>query len=112
MRAYSPEGLPVRGELKGVITDSDGWPVPRTQVTLSDATGKSLATFETKKDGKYAIAWEQPCAKCTIAVERTGFESQRRNVDYNGVNSLWFGFALRRSGSATKGGGTPSVPNP
>jgi N-acyl-D-amino-acid deacylase len=112
MRAYSPEGLPVRGELKGVITDSDGWPVPRTQVTLSDATGKSLATFETKKDGKYAIAWEQPCAKCTIAVERTGFESQRRGVDYNGVNSLWFSFALRRSGSATKGVDTPSVPNP
>jgi dihydroorotase/N-acyl-D-amino-acid deacylase len=101
MRAYAPEGLPPRGELKGVITDSNGWPIPRAQVTLVDSSGKTLASLETKKDGKYAIDWELPCEKCRITAEREGFESQERNVDFNGTNPLWFSFAL----NSTKAGG-------
>jgi dihydroorotase/N-acyl-D-amino-acid deacylase len=110
MRAYAPEGLPPRGELHGVVTDNDGWPIPRAQVTLLDASGKTLATFQTKKDGKYAVVWELPCDKCRITAERAGFERQERSVDFNGTNPLWFSFALKRDESGAKLADNGSVP--
>ena len=94
MRAYAPEGLPLRGALQGVITDKGGWPVPRAWVTLLSAEGKELGKFETKKDGKYELPLDTPCEKCKIMAERPGFDSQEREVSYNGTNSLWFSFAL------------------
>src|SRR6185369_454527 len=109
MRAYAPEGLPPRGELRGVITDSDGWAVPRAEVVLADADGKRLASVQTKKDGKYAIVWEQPCSHCKLTAEREGFETQQRNVDFNGTNPLWFSFALARVPPPAP---DVSVPNP
>ncbi len=94
MQAYAPDGLPPRGAIEGVVTDTDGRPVPRTSVTLVDAKGGTLGRFETKKDGKYEIPFETPCQGCTVKAERMGFDSQERAVNYNGTNSLWFSFAL------------------
>ena len=98
MRDYVPEGLPVRGEVHGVVTDEGGWPLPRANVTLSDASGKLLATATSKKDGRYEFVLEKPCERCSVQAERMGFATQRKSgVDYNGSNSLWFGFALKAS---------------
>jgi dihydroorotase/N-acyl-D-amino-acid deacylase len=109
MRAYAPEGLPPRGEVRGVVTDTGGWPIPRAVVTLLDANGKTLATFETKKDGRFAVVYEQVCNQCVLAAERMGFAPQKRDLDYNGMNSLWFGFALARESGAVK---LDAVPKP
>jgi len=94
MRAYSPEGLPIRGAIQGVVTDTDGWPVPRTWVTLVNAKGETQGKYETKKDGRYELPLEVPCEGCRLTAERPGFESQQRTLNYNGTNSLWFSFAL------------------
>jgi dihydroorotase/N-acyl-D-amino-acid deacylase len=98
MREYNPEGLPVRGVVQGVVTDEGGWPLPRASVILLDSNGKELARTSTKKNGQYKIALEQPCKACSLHVERAGFVDQQRDaIDYNGTNSLWFGFALKNS---------------
>ena len=98
MRDYLPDGLPRRGEVRGVITDEGGYPLPRATVTLTDAAGKVIGTAGTKKDGRYEFALEQACTGCLVIAERTGFVSQSRSgVNYNGSNSLWFSFALKRS---------------
>jgi dihydroorotase/N-acyl-D-amino-acid deacylase len=110
MRAYAPEGLPPRGELHGVVTDGSGWAIPRARVTLLDSAGKTLATFQTKKDGKYAITWELPCDRCKLTAEREGFEAQQRSVNFNGTNPLWFGFALKRDQSGSNQSENGSVP--
>ena len=98
MRDYVPDGLPVRGKVQGVVTDEGGYPLPRSTVTVSDAAGKVLGSANIKKDGRYEIVLEQPCAGCSLKAERAGFVSQTRaGINYNGSNSLWFGFALKRS---------------
>jgi N-acyl-D-amino-acid deacylase len=98
MRDYVPEGLPMRGKVQGVVTDEGGWPLPRATVTLSDAAGKVLSTATSKKDGRYEFVLENPCDGCSVKAERMGFTSQQKSgVEYNGSNSLWFGFALKRS---------------
>lgn len=98
MREYVADGLPPRGKVQGVITDDGGYPVPRTKVTLMDAEGKVIATANTKKDGRYEFVLEQACNKCSVIVERMGFVAQSRSgINYNGSNSLWFSFALKRS---------------
>ena len=98
MRDYVPEGLPVRGKVQGVVTDEAGWPLPRATVTLSDASGKVVATATSKKDGRYEFALDKPCEGCSVKAERMGFGTQQKSgVDYNGSNSLWFSFALKRS---------------
>ena len=98
MRDYLPDGLPPRGKLHGMVTDEGGYPVPRSTVTLTDATGKILGTANIKKDGRYEIVLEQPCHSCSLKAERPGFATQSKNgINYNGSNSLWFGFALKRS---------------
>jgi len=97
MRDYVPEGLPVRGKVQGVVTDEAGWPLPRATVTLTDASGKVLAAASSKKDGGYEFVLENPCGGCSVKAERMGFTSQQKSgVEYNGANSLWFGFALQR----------------
>lgn len=99
MRAYAPEGLPPRGAIEGVITDAEGWPIPRARVNLMDSQGRVIGSYETKKDGRYEIPRDEPCAGCRVTAERTGFVNQERKVDYNGLNSLWFSFALLREKS-------------
>jgi len=97
MRDYNPEGLPVRGKIQGVVTDDAGWPLPRATVTLTDASSKVLATATSRKDGRYEFVLESPCQGCSVKAERMGFTAQQKSgVDYNGSNSLWFGFALIR----------------
>ena len=93
---YFPDGLAPRGKIEGVITDEDGWPLPRTNVTLVDASGRQVGTFQTKKDGRYQILSSAPCEDCTVKAERMGFVSAQHPVSYNGANSLWFSFALKR----------------
>jgi N-acyl-D-amino-acid deacylase len=98
MRDYFPDGLPPRGKLQGMVTDEGGYPVPRSTVTLTDASGKVLGTANIKKDGRYEIVLDQPCRACSLKVERAGFVTQNRpGINYNGSNSLWFGFAMKRS---------------
>jgi len=72
--------------------------VPRTKLTLTDAQGQVVLTTGTRKDGRYEFVLEQPCQGCALKVERMGFITQSRSgVRYNGSNSLWFSFALKRS---------------
>ena len=98
MRDYLPDGLPPKGKLQGVVTDSGGYPLPRSRATLTDASGKVLGTANIKKDGRYEIVLDQPCHGCSLKVERMGFMTQTKpGIDYNGSNSLWFGFALERT---------------
>lgn len=87
---------PTKGKIQGVITDEDGWPVGRVQINLNDASGKTIAAFNTRYDGRYTIEFASPCSHCRLHVERMGFTPADRQVDYNGANSLWFSFALRR----------------
>jgi len=95
-RDFNPEGLPSRGRVQGVITDEQGWPVPRTKVSLIDGTGKEVNSTTTKKDGRYELASGSPCDRCVLKVERRGFAPAQRTLNYNGANSLWFSFALQR----------------
>ncbi|HVP54215.1 MAG TPA: amidohydrolase family protein [Candidatus Eisenbacteria bacterium] len=98
MRDYVPEGLPPRGKVQGAVTDEGGYPVPRTTLTLSDRQGKTVATTGTKIDGRYELVLEQPCQGCSLKAERRGFVTQERGgIRYNGSNSLWFSFAMKRS---------------
>jgi N-acyl-D-amino-acid deacylase len=94
------EGLPQPGRLQGVVTDPEGWTLGRTQVTLLSSTGEQLGTVQTRYDGKYELPLEKPCEKCTLKAERMGFKPQQRAVDYNGTNSLWFSFAMKRTAAA------------
>jgi len=89
--------LPPRGKLQGVVTDENGWPLGRALVSVVDANNKVVGSVQTRYLGRYEIPLDQPCAQCTIRVERLGFEPQQRTgVDYNGANSLWFSFAMQR----------------
>jgi hypothetical protein len=98
MRDSVPDGLAPRGKVQGAVTDEAGYPVPRTKLTLMDAQGNVIATTGNKKDGGYEFVLEQPCKECTVKVERMGFVTQSRSeVNYNGSNSLWFSFAMKRS---------------
>jgi dihydroorotase/N-acyl-D-amino-acid deacylase len=100
MRDYVPDGLPPKGKLQGMVTDSGGYPLPRSTVTLVDPTGKVVGTANIKKDGRYEIILEAPCRGCTLKAARMGFFTQiKSGINYNGSNPLWFSFALdtRRS---------------
>lgn len=96
-RDIVPEGQPPRGKVHGVITDEDGWPLPRTTVALINPAGKNLGIYQTKMDGRYEILAETACEHCRVTAERMGFVPQQRAVNYNGANSLWFSFALKRT---------------
>jgi hypothetical protein len=52
--------------------------------------------MQTRYLGRYEIPLEQPCDKCKVRAVRDGFDQQERAADYNGTNSLWFSFALKR----------------
>ena len=98
MRDYLPDGLPPRGKVQGAVTDEDGYPMPRSKLTLTDAKSAVVATASTKKDGGYEFILDQPCRGCTLKVERMGFVTQSQpGVNYNGSNSLWFSFVLKGS---------------
>jgi N-acyl-D-amino-acid deacylase len=101
-RDVNPEGLPQRGRVQGVITDEQGWPVPRTKVSLVDRDGKAVATVTTRKDGRYELLSDSRCEGCVVKAERQGFAPAQRTVNYNGANSLWFGLALKREPQAKK----------
>ena len=98
MRDYVPEGMPPRGKVQGVVTDEGGWPIPRSTITLTDAGGKVVGTARSKRDGRYEIVLTTPCKGCSLKAEHLGFSTQERSaVDYNGSNSLWFGFVMKGS---------------
>jgi dihydroorotase/N-acyl-D-amino-acid deacylase len=94
-RVKSPDGLPIPGKIQGVITDEQGWPVGRVNITLKDAAGKTVGSYRTRYDGRYGITYESPCQHCSLHVERMGYSSGDRALDYNGANSLWFSFSLK-----------------
>jgi N-acyl-D-amino-acid deacylase len=91
------DGLPPRAAIQGVVTDENGWPLGRTAVTVKDRSAKAVGSFETRYDGRYEIPVDAPCDGCTVTAERMGFVSQERTVNFNGANSLWFGFALKKA---------------
>lgn len=95
-RDVSPEGLAPRAKIEGMITDEQGWPIGRAVITVSDAGGKLVGQAQTRYFGRYEVPLSAPCQQCKLRVERMGFAAQERSVDYNGANSLWFGFALKR----------------
>jgi len=94
--AISENGLEPKGKLRGYVTDEEGWPLLRSTLTLLDATGKTLTTVGSKREGKYEIPLDAPCKGCKLRAERAGFATQERAVDYNGTNTLTFTFALPR----------------
>lgn len=101
-RGIAPEGLAPRGSLRGFVSDTAGWPLPRTQLTLSDASGKTISSTTSGREGKFEIPISEPYPACTLTASRMGFTGQKRAVEYNGSNPLWFGFALERERADTK----------
>jgi len=95
-RAIAPQGLAPKGTLRGFVSDPEGWPLPRTKLSLTDQSGTEVGSATSGREGKYEILVEQPCTRCTLTASRMGFASQERAVVYNGSNPLWFGFALER----------------
>ena len=95
-RGIAPEGLAPRGSIRGFVSDTDGWPLPRTKIVLTDSSGKEMANATSGREGKYEIALEAACDNCSLTVSRMGFVQQKRQLNYNGSNPLWFGFALQR----------------
>ncbi len=91
------DGLAPRAAIQGVITDENGWPLGRTSVSLRDARNTVVGSFETRYDGRYEIPVDAPCEHCTVVAEHMGFLPQQHSVNFNGANSLWFGFALKRT---------------
>jgi len=100
-RGIAPEGLAPRGSVRGFVSDTDGWPLPRTRVMLVDALGKEVASVTSGRDGKFELLLEQPCDGCTLTASRMGFAQQSRQIHYNGSNPLWFGFALQSQASSS-----------
>lgn len=101
-RGIAPEGLAPRGGVRGFVSDGDGWALPRTKVVLSDVSGKEIGSATSGREGKFEIPLEQPCSGCALSASRMGFASQKRDVNYNGANSLWFAFALERQPSQSR----------
>jgi N-acyl-D-amino-acid deacylase len=99
-QAHAPEGLPPRGKIHGVVTDDEGWPLPRTRVSLSDQSGKKIEEFETRLDGRFEFPGNATCESCLLRADRMGFKPEERRLSYNGANSLWFSFALLRTAGA------------
>ena len=83
------------GSLHGFVSDSVGYPMGRTTVTVKEPSGKEVAMARVSYDGKFDIPLNSPCKRCTLTAERMGFATETRTFDYNGANSLWFGFALK-----------------
>ncbi|HTK95826.1 MAG TPA: amidohydrolase family protein [Terriglobales bacterium] len=89
-------GKAPRGKIQGVITDEQGWPLGRVVVSVVQPNNKVVAQAQTLYLGRYEIPLDQPCPKCVVRAERLGFVPQEHALDYNGANSLWFGFAMKR----------------
>jgi len=92
----SDNGLEPKGKLRGYVTDGDGWPLLRSTLTLLDASGKTVTSVGSKREGKYEIPLDTACKGCKLRAERAGFTTQERALDYNGTNTLTFTFALPR----------------
>lgn len=93
-RAVAPDGLRPAGKIQGFVATADGWTLGRTQISLVGKDGKAVATAFPRRDGRYELAPPQACMGCQLTAERLGFKKQSRPVDYNGANSLWFGFVM------------------
>ena len=65
MRDYLPDGLPPKGKLQGVVTDSGRLSGAAIEATLTDASGKVLGTANIKKDGRYEIVL-RPALPCAV----------------------------------------------
>jgi dihydroorotase/N-acyl-D-amino-acid deacylase len=96
-RAIAPEGLAPRGSIRGFVSDPEGWPLTRARVALTDGSGREVGTAMSGRDGQFEIPFEQSCRACTLTASRAGFTREKRSLNYNGSNSLWFGFALNRA---------------
>jgi N-acyl-D-amino-acid deacylase len=95
-RGISPEGLAAPPLIEGTITTADGYPLGRTHLTLADGSGAKLAeTNDRGTDGHYELTYDKPCENCTLSAERAGFISQKRALNFNGSNPLWFSFTLQ-----------------
>jgi dihydroorotase/N-acyl-D-amino-acid deacylase len=95
-RGIAPEGLAPRGSIRGFVSDTDGWPLPRTKIVLTDSSGKEVGNVNSGREGKFELPIENACDKCFLTASRMGFVEQKRQLSYNGSNPLWFGFALQR----------------
>ena len=95
-RGYS-SGQTGPGSVHGFVSDEEGYSLGRTTVTVKDSSAKEVAHANVTYDGKFDIPLTAACEKCTITAERAGFVADTRTVDFNGTNSLWFGFALKRN---------------
>jgi dihydroorotase/N-acyl-D-amino-acid deacylase len=95
-RGIAPEGLAPRGSIRGFVSDTDGWPLPRTKIVLTDSSGKEVGNVTSGREGKFELPIENACDKCFLTASRMGFVEQKRQLSYNGSNPLWFGFALQR----------------
>jgi dihydroorotase/N-acyl-D-amino-acid deacylase len=96
-RGIAPEGLRPKGKIQGMITTPDGWPLPRTTLTLLDSSGKTIAGASSQREGRYEIVLEQRCDDCQLKAERLGFAPEiKKGVRYNGANPLWFSLTLRQ----------------
>ncbi len=93
-KGVAPDGLRPKGKLQGVITTPDGWPLPRTNIRLLDASGKVVAETRNGRDGRFELVLASACAKCRLSVTRMGFKQTEQALDYNGSNPLWFSFVL------------------
>ncbi|MCU1311926.1 MAG: N-acyl-D-amino-acid deacylase [Candidatus Angelobacter sp.] len=93
-RGAAPDGLRPKGKIVGIVTSPDGWALTRATITLTDATGKVVATANSKREGAYELVSDVACKGCKVTAERLGFGKQEKKIDYNGSNSISFSFVL------------------
>src|SRR5207248_10362489 len=43
-RGIAPEALAPRGRVRGFVSETDGWPLPLTELSLTDASGKEVGS--------------------------------------------------------------------
>jgi hypothetical protein len=93
-RGVAADGLRPKGKIQGIVTSPDGWAITRATITLTDASGKVVATTTSKREGAYEIVTDAACKGCTLMAERLGFAKQEKKGDYNGSNAISFSFIL------------------
>ncbi|HYI08932.1 MAG TPA: TonB-dependent receptor [Thermoanaerobaculia bacterium] len=72
------QSLTQSGNIRGIVTGSDGSTLPGVTVTLSGASGRQ--TFVTESDGEYRFLGLDP-GTYTIAAELSGFATATRRAD-------------------------------
>ena len=88
--------------LHGFVSDIGGYPMGRVTVTVRDGNGKEVGMARVMYDGKFEIPLGEACQHCAISAQRDGFATETRSLDFNGANSLWFGFALKKQSAVVQ----------